>query len=98
DTDERREEAEGVEEDERMEVADHVLLAQAPEEALEQQPGDARDDLPVADPRALADAVDRPRREVAHPRVPDVQMDEEVVREAVARVHAIEVELLEHPA
>ena len=40
--DERHQEAEEVEEDERVEVADHVLLAQPPEEALQQQPGDRR--------------------------------------------------------
>ena len=36
---------ERVEEDERVEVADDVLLAHPPEEALEQQPRDARHDL-----------------------------------------------------
>ena len=45
--------------DERVEVADHVLLAHPPEEALEEEPGDARDDPAEADPGALADAVDR---------------------------------------
>ena len=43
--DDRHHDPEEVEEDERVEVADHVLLAHPPEEALEQQPGDARDDL-----------------------------------------------------
>src|SRR3712207_6890419 len=33
----RQHEAEDVEEDERVEVADHVLLAQPPEEALHEQ-------------------------------------------------------------
>ena len=56
-------EAERVEEDERVEVADHVLLAHAPEEALDEQPRDPRHDLAQTDARALADAVDRPRRE-----------------------------------
>ena len=68
--DERHHEPEAVEEDERVEVADHVLLAQPPEEALQEQPRDARHDLAEPDPRALADAVDRARREVAHARVP----------------------------
>ena len=49
----------------------------------------------IADAGALADAVHGSRRKVAHARVPDVQVDEEVVREAVARVDAIEVERLE---
>ena len=39
-----REQAEGVEEDERVEVADDVLLAQPPEEPAQQQPRDARHD------------------------------------------------------
>ena len=51
-----------VEEHERVEVPDHVLLAQPPEEGLDEEPGDSRDHLPQPDPRALADAVDRPRR------------------------------------
>ena len=88
-------EPEEVEEDERVEVADHVLLAQPPEERLHEQPRDPRDDLAQLDPRALADAVDRPRGDVAHARVDDVQVDEHVVGEAVARVDAVEVEALE---
>ena len=76
-------EAEQVEEDERMKVADHVFLAHPPEEALEQQPRD-RGTTCGADARALADAVDRARRKVADARVPDVQVDEQVVREPVA--------------
>ena len=87
---------ERVEEDERVEVADHVLLAQPPEEALHEQPRDPRHDAAQLDPRLLADAVDRPRGEVAHARVPDVQVHEHVVREAVAGVDAVEVELGEH--
>src|SRR5579862_3022102 len=55
----RHQHAEQVEEDERVEVADDVLLRQAPPEALEEQPRDRRDDLPQADPRALSHAVDR---------------------------------------
>ena len=85
-----------VEEHERVEVPDDVLLAQAPEEAAQEQPRDARDDAAIADARALADAVHRTGREVAHARVPDVQVHEHVVREPVARVHALEVELREH--
>src|SRR5581483_6511059 len=65
-------EPERVEEHERVEVADHVLLAHPPEERLPEQPRDLRDDVSVADPAALADAVDRTRREVAHARVDDV--------------------------
>ena len=38
-----------VEEHERMEVADHVLLLHPPPEALEQQPGDPRPDAAEAD-------------------------------------------------
>ena len=52
--------AEHVEEDERVEVADHVLLLHPPPEALEEQPRDPRRDVADADPGALADAVDRP--------------------------------------
>src|SRR4051794_24482241 len=47
---ERREESEGVEEDEWVEVADDVLLAQPPEEAVDEQPRDPRHDFAVADP------------------------------------------------
>ena len=83
---------EDVEEDERVEVADHVLLAQPPEERLHEQPRDARDDLAQPDSRPLADAVDRPRRHVSHAGVHDVQVDEHVVREAVTGVEAVEVE------
>ena len=82
---EGHQDAERVEEDERVEVADHVLLPQAPEEALHEQPGDPRHDRAQLDPRLLADVVDRARREVAHAGVPDVQVHEHVVREAVAR-------------
>src|SRR5438445_3794135 len=64
---ERREEAEGVEEHERVEVTDHVLLTQTPEERLDQQPRDSWRDLVVADAGALAHAVHRTRREVANP-------------------------------
>src|SRR5207248_3343379 len=71
-SEQRHEEAEGVEEHERVKVADHVLLPHAPEEALEQEPGDPRDDLPDLDAGAFADAVHRTRRDVTHPRVPDV--------------------------
>ena len=92
----RRDEPHHVEEHERVEVALHVLLPQPPEEAPQQQPRDPRHDVAVAHVRALADAVDRPRREVAHARVPDVEVDEHVVREAVVRVDVVEVELLEH--
>src|SRR3954464_9472765 len=53
----RHDHPERVEEDERVEVADHVLLTQPPEEALDQQPGDPRDDLADLDPRALAAPV-----------------------------------------
>ena len=84
--------AERVEEHERVEVADHVLLPHAPPEPLEQQPRDPRDDRAQLDPRLLADVVDRARRDVAHARVLDVQVDEHVVREAVARIEAIELE------
>ena len=87
--------AEDVEEDERVEVADHVLLPHPPPEALEEQPRDPRHDRAQLDPRALADVVDRPRGDVAHARVLDVQVDEHVVREAVARVEPVEVEPLE---
>ena len=51
--------------------------------------------LPDPDPAPLADAVDRPRGIVADAPVPDVQVDEHVVREAVARVERVEVEQLE---
>ena len=46
--DEGHQDPERVEEDERVEVADHVLLAQPPEEALQQQPGDPRHDACAA--------------------------------------------------
>src|SRR6266496_3963200 len=52
----RHQESEHVEEDERVEVADHVLLAQPPEEALPEQPRDSRHDPSDLDTRALADA------------------------------------------
>ena len=48
---------------------------------LQEQPRDARNDAPVPDTGTLAYAVDRARREVADAGVPDVQVDEEVVRE-----------------
>ena len=75
-----------------MEVADDVLLLHPPEEALEQEPGDRGHDLAQADAALLPNAVDRPRRVVADAPVPDVQVDEQVVGEAVARVEAVEVE------
>ena len=75
-----------------MEVADDVLLLHPPEEPLEQEPGDRGHDLAQADAALLPHAVDRPRRVVAHAAVPDVQVDEQVVGEAVARVEAVEVE------
>jgi len=37
-----------VEEDERMEITLHVLLPQPPEEAFQQEPGDPRYDVPIA--------------------------------------------------
>ena len=86
---------EPVEEHERVEVPDHVLLLQPPEEALEQQPGDGRDDAPQPNPALLLDAVDRPRRDVAHAAAPDVQVHEDVVLEPVARVQPVEVEQLQ---
>src|SRR5439155_3079224 len=92
----RGKEAERVEEDERVEVPDHVLLPQPPEEALQEQPRDPRDDLVIPDARALAHPVDRTGGKVADARVPHVEVHEEVVREAVARVHAIEIEPGEH--
>src|SRR5215217_7992116 len=46
----RHQEAERVEEHQRVEVADHVLLAHPPEEALHEQPGDPRHDAADADP------------------------------------------------
>src|SRR5690242_655413 len=52
----RHHEAERVEEDERMEVSDDVLLAQPPEEALPEEPRDARHHAADLDPRPLADA------------------------------------------
>ena len=88
----RHQHAEDVEEDERVEVADHVLLPHPPPEALEQEPRDPRDDRAQLDPRLLADVVDRPRGNVPHARVLHVQVDEHVVREAVARVEPVEVE------
>ena len=64
----RHQGAEHVEEDERVEVADHVLLLHPPPEALEEEPRDPRRDAADLDPRPLADAVDRSRRHVAHAR------------------------------
>src|SRR5204863_484068 len=61
---EQRDQPEDVEEDQRVEVPDHVFLPHPPPEALEQQPGDRRDHLPQLDSRPLADAVDRPRGNV----------------------------------
>src|SRR5919201_442947 len=58
----RHHESEEVEEHERVEVADDVLLAHPPEEALDEQPRDRRHDLAQPDTRSFADAVDRPRR------------------------------------
>src|SRR6185503_15942117 len=74
---------ERIEEDEGVEVADDVLLLHPPEKALRQEPGDLGDDLAQADAATLADAVDRARRVVPHSAIPDVQVDEQVVREAV---------------
>ncbi len=91
-TGDRHHDPERVEEDERMEVADHVLLPHAPEEGLDEQPRDPRHDLAETDPGPLADPVDRSRRDVAHAGVDDVQVDEHVVREPVPRVDALEVE------
>ena len=54
--DQREQHPEDVEEDERMEVADHVLLAHPPEERLRQEPRDRRHHFAQAD-RSL-----RPRR------------------------------------
>src|ERR1044072_2382935 len=71
--------SEHVEEDEGMEVADDVLLLHPPEEALRQEPGDLRDDVAQADAAPLADAVDRARRGVPHPAIPDVKVHEQVV-------------------
>src|SRR4029453_2366342 len=85
----------GVEEDEGMEVADDVFLLHPPEEALQKEPGDLRDDVAQADAAPLPYAVDWPRRVVAHAAVPDVQVDEQVVREAVALVDPVEVEELQ---
>ena len=51
--------------------------------------GATRSDL---DPGLLADAVDRPGGNVAHQGVLHVQVDEHVVREAIAAVEAIEIE------
>src|SRR3972149_10961145 len=48
------------EEDERVEVADDVLLLQPPEEALEQEPGDRRHDPPEADAAPLTAPVGWP--------------------------------------
>src|SRR6266508_4991193 len=76
-------ETEDVEEDERVEMPDHVLLPHAPEEALQEEPRDTRHDLADLDPRSFADAVHRPRGYVAHAGVPDVQMHEHVVGKAV---------------
>src|SRR3954468_8236047 len=84
-----------VEEDKGMKVADDVLLLHPPEEALRQEPGDLRDDVAQADAAPLADAVDGARRVIAHAPVPDVQVDEQVVREAVALVNPVEVEQLQ---
>src|SRR6185312_8157475 len=53
------------------------------------------DDLADLDAGPLADAVDRPRGDVTHARVPDVQVHEHVVRHAVAGIDAIEIELFE---
>src|SRR6266516_3800916 len=82
----RHQETKHVEEDERMEVADHVLLPHSPPETLEQEPRNLWYDLAEADPGALADVVDRPRRDVADPCVPDVEVHEHVIWIAVPRV------------
>src|SRR5215213_7491532 len=84
-----------VEEDQGVEVADDVLLLHPPEEALRQEPGDLRDDVSQTDAAPLADAVDGARGIVAYAAVPDIQVDEQVVGEAVALVDAVEVEQLE---
>ena len=91
----RHQRAEHVEEDERVEVADHVLLLHPPPEALEEEPRDPRRDRADLDPGALADAVDRARRHVAHAGGDDVQVHEHVVREPVAAVDPLEVEPVE---
>ena len=46
--------------------------------------------------RALADAVDRPRRHVTNASRPHVQVHEHVVRVAVPRIDIVEVQQLEH--
>ena len=84
---------EHIEEHERVEVPDHAF-AEPPEERLQQEPGDggdhARSESPTARRRCRPGA-----RNVAHPRLDDVEVNEHVVREAVPRVDAVEVELLE---
>src|SRR6266540_7334142 len=61
-------ETEDVEEDERVEIPDHVLLPHAPEEALQEEPRDTRHDLADLDPRSFADAVHGARGDVANAR------------------------------
>ena len=91
----RHQGAEHVEEDERVKVADHVLLLHPPPEALEQQPRDPGCDRADPNPGALPHAVDRPRRHVTHARRDDVEVHEHVVRKAVAAVDPLQVEALE---
>ncbi len=91
----RHQEAEGVEEDQRMKVADDVLLPHPPEEALDQQPRDARDDPADPDPRLLADAVHRPRRDIAHPARSRRSGGRACRWETRSRVDTVEIELPE---
>src|SRR5688572_16676299 len=59
-SDDGHQRTEAVEEDERVEVSDHVLLRHPPPEALEEEPRDPGRDAADANPGALADTVDRP--------------------------------------
>src|ERR1051325_886995 len=89
---EAHQEPEQIEEHERMEIANHILLAHSPEETLDQQPRDCRNNFPQSNSGTLADSVNRARGVIPNAPVPDVQMHEHVVRESITLIDPIEVE------
>jgi len=83
--------AEHVQQDQRVEVVDQVPHFQPPEEAPGEERQDRRDEGRVGDRAALV-AVDGLHLDVGHAQPAGVELDEQVVQEAVVVVELVDLE------
>lgn len=80
-----------------METEDYVLRLHAPEEVLEEEPGDPEDVRAVLYTRGLPSVTGRVG-DVEHPESPHVKLYQEIVAVPVSGIYSIEPDPLQGPA